>query len=92
MGDEIYFLGFLTWPFSDTIEGCTVAFLTVFFFFGGLFGVLSPISNISSLIESILSFPIIINPNFYIFFLRDRYIAFRRYDDIFSPDDDLPNS
>ncbi len=42
-----YFLGLLAEAFSVTIVGCTVAFSAFFFFFGGLFGVLSPISNIS---------------------------------------------
>ena len=40
-----YFLGFLTGVFSISIVGCTVTFFTIVFFFGGLFGVLSPIQT-----------------------------------------------
>jgi hypothetical protein len=48
-----YFFGFLTDKFSVLITGCAATvFSTFFFFFGGLFGVLSPISIISSFVAS----------------------------------------
>jgi hypothetical protein len=40
----VYFFGFLTAAFPFAAEDCTACFSAFFFFFGGLCGVLSPIS------------------------------------------------
>ena len=40
----VYFFGFLTAVFPLAAEDCTACFSAFFFFFGGLCGVLSPIS------------------------------------------------